>query len=623
MAGLFGEVAHLAAQLDLTGNFNRNLTTATRGLGKFDAKLNQSQSLGYKFGAGIGKTIQNLAKLGAAATVGIGLAVHAGIDSLATLEDATTSVDAAIKQTGQTGKVTSQQIAGWANEIESNVQAAFDDKDITKAAATLIRFGKVTTKNLKPALVVMTDLATKTGSVDSAAALLAKALADPEKAAGKLARTGVILTKAQQAQIKAFVKAGQVGKAQKVILDSLAKTTKGAAAASAGPYRDALNTLRDVTEDAERALAIGFLPVLQKVAGILKTELAKPATIQALKDFGTGLAGTLDQLINVATKLPWDAIGNGLKIAGAGAKAVLDAFTALPDWVQTAVITGWGLNKLSGGIFGDVVGQLASGLIKGVLGMNAGVVNINAGVVNGGGIGGAGGAAAGFAGAGLMTAIGAVLIPAVLAAVQTQVIQPGLQNSANNNASATSDVVGRGNRAEISAALHSLNTLPDRLDPLQTALYNLNANGVKVHTEVLKRELAGALIDTNTGRADHTPGVSFKRTTDAVDARGDRKLDSIAKTKDIAEFQAAAVSSVDATKSAVDAAKSGISGAIYTGTANVAAAVRNNPPPIVNVNVSVTPSQIQKTTTIVQRYGPSNGSAGSGNGANPDREPRD
>jgi hypothetical protein len=170
-----------------------------------------------------------------------------------------------------------------------------------------------------------------------------------------------------------------------------------------------MSTLKDVTEDAERALAIGFLPVLQKVAGLLKGELAKPATIQSIKDFGTALAGGLDKLIGIAQRLPWGAIGDSLKIAGAGAKAVLDAFLSLPDWVQTAVITGWGLNKLTGGALSDIFSTLAGGLIKGVLGMTAGVVNINAAVVNGGAGGLPGVAeAAGAGGAGLVATAAAL-----------------------------------------------------------------------------------------------------------------------------------------------------------------------------------------------------------------------
>ena len=41
-----------------------------------------------------------------------------------------------------------------------------------------------------------------------------------------------------------------------------------------------------------------------------------------------------------------------------GAKAILDAFVGLPPWVQTAVLTSWGLNKLTGGMFTGIVGEL-------------------------------------------------------------------------------------------------------------------------------------------------------------------------------------------------------------------------------------------------------------------------
>ena len=51
---------------------------------------------------------------------------------------------------------------------------------------------------------------------------------------------------------------------------------------------------------------------------------------------------------------------------------------SLPPWVQTAVITGWGLNKLTGGALGGIVAELGKGLIKGVLGIKAGAVNITA-----------------------------------------------------------------------------------------------------------------------------------------------------------------------------------------------------------------------------------------------------
>ena len=469
---------------------------AARDVGKVDTAVKKvgasARRVGKVAAVGIG------AGVGVAAVV-VGRSVQSGLENLALLEDATTQVEGALKRTGQAGTVTAGEVAGWANEIEASVQAAFDDKAITSATATLIRFGKVTKANLRPAMVVMTDLAAKTGSVESASTLLAKALADPAKAAGKLARVGVVLTKQQQDQIKTLVKAGKTEQAQTLLLNAMAEATKGAAAASAGPYRDSLNILQDVTEDAQKALAVGFLPVITKVRDILSKKLADPKTLDALKGFGKSLAGGLEKLIDVAMGLPWDSIGNAFRIMGTGSKALLDAFLGLPPWVQTAVITGWGLNKITGGALSGIVGSLASGLIKGILGINAGVVNINAAVVNGGG-GGIPGAAAGAAGVGATALAGTGLIAVTFAAGAASSMRAILDAANRNNALAERGLTA----AEITAvkyfsgtpqyqqeALKHLGRAPSRAD-FESGMAKLNTASTRTKDDVVRAVAFGA-----------------------------------------------------------------------------------------------------------------------------------
>lgn len=378
------DTAKLLASLDLdTKAFEAGARRAGASLGQMESRFGKIGGIAQR---GLQTAARNVAALGVAAGGFVALNVKSGIESLAQLEDATTAVDGAIKQMGLTGKVTAGQIATWANEIESSVQAAFDDKAITQATASLIRIGKVTDTNLRPAMVVMTDLAaTLGGDIPAASKTLAKALAAPEKAAGRLTRVGITLTDEQQDQIKAMVEVGDTAGAQAKLLDIMAQSTAGAAAASKGPFNDAMNIMKDSVEDVQRVLGTAFLPVLEKVSSRLSTAISDPKFMASVREFGETLAGGFDKLLEIGGKIPWETIGNSLRIAGTGAKAVFDAFTMLPDWVQTAVLTGWGLNKLSGGALGGIVGELGKGLIKGVLGMNAGVVNINAGVVNGAG----------------------------------------------------------------------------------------------------------------------------------------------------------------------------------------------------------------------------------------------
>lgn len=400
MAG--ADTARLIASLELQDRFTRPLAAAQKQLGGFETRWQRLGRVGRTAMTGLAV---GAAAAGTAVAAGLAISVRNGISSLAELEDATTSVDGALKALGLTGQVTAGQVATWANEIETDIGAAFDDKAIVASTATLLRFGKVAPQNLKPAMVVMTDLAAKTGSVDSAATLLAKALADPAKAAGKLSRAGVVLTKSQQDQIKAFMKANRLADAQKVILDSLAQTTKGAAAATQGPYRRALAVLADVTEDAQRALAEGFLPVLQRISTWLSTKLADPRVISDIRGLGQQLAGAFDKAVTFAQNIPWGSIRDAMQLAGTGARAILDAFTQLPPWVQTAVITGWGLNKLTGGavtsvlgtLFKEGLGVLAKSLGFGATGtmqVAAGIVNVNGPTTPGGGKPGAPGAPA-------------------------------------------------------------------------------------------------------------------------------------------------------------------------------------------------------------------------------------
>lgn len=378
------ETADLVARLTLKGNFNREAKTAVQNVQRLEKNVD---TITRRTGVLSGFLNRNLSRAVDTFALRFVSGVTTGLEEMATLEDAATSVAGAIKQVGPAWKLTAEDIVAAANRIESETDAAFDDKAIVAASETLIRYGKVSEKNLVPAIEVMTDLAAKTGDVDSAATLLAKALADPEKAAGKLARQGIILTEAQQKQIKAMVKAGDTAGAQALLLEELEKTTRGAAKASAGPYRDALNKLGDAGEDLRRGFVTGLAPAILEVTDLLTSELAKPSTIQTLKDVGKGVGGALTGIIGIAKSLPWGTIGESLRIAGTGAKAILDAFLGLPPWVQTAVITGWGLNKVTGGLITD----LASGLVKGVLGINAGTVIVKGPVAGGGaGLGGGG-----------------------------------------------------------------------------------------------------------------------------------------------------------------------------------------------------------------------------------------
>jgi len=606
------DTARLIASLELQDRkFQQGVSRSLTGIGKLEGRLGR---LGTHAKRGVQNATANLAKLGAVAGVALGAAITAGIDSLAELESATTSVDGAIKQMGLTGQVTGAQIAKWANEIEAATDAAFDDKEITASAATLIRFGKVTTSNLRPALQVMTDLAVKTGSVDSAASLLAKALADPTKAAGKLARSGVILTAAQEKQIKSLVKAGKVGKAQKVILDALSKTTQNAARDSAGAFGDMKNTLADTVEDAQRLVAEGAFPVLQKLGTKIQEALANPDAMNDIRNLGQAAAGFLDSAIEFGQRVPWTQIKDALRIGGQGAKAILDAFVSLPPWVQTAVISGWGLNKLTGGALGDIVGELSKGLIKGVLGITAAVVNVNGGVVNGGPQVPGGAAAGGAAAMGPLAFLGTAAAGAAVGAAATAIARE-VGSAVNKTFFGSDDRTGQiFSQITRGGPFGALLDLPASFDKVVNAI---NGNGDlfealigKLPTFPKNQPAPGTAGFGSTGGP-----TGFATAAEIVNRLGETHSEQVMTTKAVEAAKQAQVdqirqtgsttgTNIRGTTSAVQSASSSITGAIYA----------SRPIVTTTVTLNVTPAGVEKSTNTTTQYGNRNGSSGGGSG---------
>jgi hypothetical protein len=149
-----------------------------------------------------------------------------------------------------------------------------------------------------------------------------------------------------------------------------------------------LDRLKALARDA--GITIGsklipkLVPLFEELAGFIDSHQGD------IEKLGDEIADAARSVGEFAKSIDWDTVGASLKLAGAGARAVASAFFSLPAWVQTAVLTGWGLNKFTGGALGGIVGELAKGMIKGVLGINAGIVNVN-GPVAGGGAGAGGG----------------------------------------------------------------------------------------------------------------------------------------------------------------------------------------------------------------------------------------
>ena len=149
--------------------------------------------------------------------------------------------------------------------------STYGDEDILKSiTANLLTFGNVVGPVFERAQQAALDLSARLGQdLQSSTIQLGKALNDPIKGITALQRVGVAFSSAQKEQIKGFVAANQVMKAQGIILDELGKEFGGQAEAIAnttqGKLKQAANAFGDAMEKIGGVIAPTLLPAAQAV----------------------------------------------------------------------------------------------------------------------------------------------------------------------------------------------------------------------------------------------------------------------------------------------------------------------------------------------------------------------
>ena len=356
------DTAKLVASLELQDKFSKQAKSAEGALGRLEQKTSTLSKVGGQASQGIGNAIQNLKRL---AVVGVGLVaanVVTGLRSIADIEKVQAQTTAVIKSTagaaGQSIEDITARSQKWSLAIGRN------EEDVQDLQNLLLTFTNIGGTVFDDATTAALDMSQALGQdLKSSAIQLGKALNDPVKGITALSRVGVSFTEEQKKQVKAMVEANDTLGAQRLILNELNREFAGSAAAFGETTAGRLERLKQAFQAAQRALASGFLPLMEKVVNKANELLADPEVIKRIQDFGSGLAGGLEQVIGIGAKLPWESIGSAAKLLGEGSKALLNVFTSMPPWVQTAVLTGWGLNKLTGGALGGIAGTLTKAAI--------------------------------------------------------------------------------------------------------------------------------------------------------------------------------------------------------------------------------------------------------------------
>jgi TP901 family phage tail tape measure protein len=272
--------------------------------------------------------------------------------------------------------------------------------------------------------------------------------------------------------------------------------------------RSKITLLKNNLIEAGITIGEGFTPALGRAAEKLSEFLKSDRNSADLKKLGEDIGRTIDSV-------DWREVLDGarsfvdvLRVALDFAKGIFDQVSKLPTEVKAAGLGFLGLNKLSGGLIGSGIGNIVGGLTQSIVrSVGAQLPGIGRAFVQpvfvtnfppGIGLGGAaGGAAAGAGGitAAAVAGVAASAAAVVGAAVVTQklIVEPELQKQAGTNIVNTRALIARGDAKELTDAINGIKGDIDKLDPLKRALFELNADGVKTHTEGLIAALEGTL----------------------------------------------------------------------------------------------------------------------------------
>lgn len=240
--------------------------------------------------AGVRRTAAMTAKASAAA-FGVGLAVtlRAGTDELLEMERVNAQTAVALKNTGLAARVSAKDIQAMSNEMLR--KTGVDDQAIQSASNMLMTLGNLQAargrekETIREATQAVVDYATFTKKDPvQAAQSFAKALNDPEKAAGKLTKMGLSLTDQQAKLVEQFAKTGDKAKAQGVIIDALGDKFKGSGAENVKTFAGQITILRESFAGWAATISAKVIPPALKVVDWFRQAFSEGGKLRPLLD---------------------------------------------------------------------------------------------------------------------------------------------------------------------------------------------------------------------------------------------------------------------------------------------------------------------------------------------------
>ena len=269
-----------------------------------------------------------------AAVKGLGDLVEAG-------EKASTSnarLEQVMRSMGHTTDDAAKAQLSYADELARTT--GVDQNTIKLTQAKLATFRSLSSEVglqegiFKRATNAAVDLAaTGFGTAESNAAQLGKALEDPVKGLGSLAKAGVTFTEQQKDQIKTLVNSNQKLAAQKIVLKAIEDQVGGVAEATANASDKYNVAVSQMQEALGKRLLPAFENLTQAGMDLADTTKENTASFGAAADLATGLSAALRDLTGAASD-SGSALSQVFKFLdqASGMQSIRDAANLYTDW---------------------------------------------------------------------------------------------------------------------------------------------------------------------------------------------------------------------------------------------------------------------------------------------------
>jgi len=344
------DTAKMIVELDFkSSKFTAGIKSADASLGKLETRVGRMGSIASKGMSTLAGNVLRLGAVAAAAGVGlIALSVKEGQEAAKVQAIYARAIE-------NSGKVTAAYVAILNEQQTALMNLGGVDDELIKAEQTkLIQMG-LTGEQVAKLTPLILDMSKATGK-DLLTSTLAVGKAVNGSTTG-LQRFGINVDKAK-AKVDPFG----------ATVDALNEKFGGTTKALSGSLPVRMAALNEGMANIRESIGIALLPALTRIVDVVGKSLIPafqkladrvlPDISKGIEEFAKALeSGGAENAVNGIAS----AIGTMvdlLKLAAAPVKAIVGAFMALPKELQTVLIAGFAVNKLSGGMLVQLGGEL-------------------------------------------------------------------------------------------------------------------------------------------------------------------------------------------------------------------------------------------------------------------------